>query len=561
MVLFAYILLIIIGFLGVSLFVIWRILIIKPKFPIDKNILKIERTNPEKNFYKLGENWLKKNSFGVWELYVSGNPYQLGVYNGILCKELIEIQEKYFINEIKKIIPNTIFSFFLKLIVGFMNRKIDYFIPQEYLIEIYGVSIFAPQKYRYVASNYQRYLNYHAANDIGHALEDMNMVACTSFSVWNDKSKDGSLLVGRNFDFYFGDNFAQEKIVSFYKPEKGFKFIMITWGGMIGAVSGMNDNGLTVTMNSVKSSMPTTARTPLCIIGREILQYASTIAEAFDIAKKHETFISASFMIGSAKDKKSAVIEKSITNTFLFETDEQDFIACTNHFQSKEFADDPLNIQNIKESASEYRLLRTKELIKQKSKTDVNDFVEILRNQKGINEEQIGISNEKAINQMIAHHSIIFKPEELKVWVSTNNFQLGEFICYDLNEIFSINNKFDSNIELFLKENTIKADNFIHNGELDKYKKFKVEREELEKITKKKLNCIFSTERIDEFISLNPLFYNTYYVVGEYYFAKKDIKNAELNYKIAISKEIAKENERVHILNRIKKCHEFNNRK
>ena len=43
----------------------------------------------------------------------------------------------------------------------------------------------------------------------------------------------------------------------------------------------------------------------------------------------------------------------------------------------------------------------------------------------------------KALNQLLAHHGIVFKPEELMAWVSSNPYQLGEFVAYDLKEIFS----------------------------------------------------------------------------------------------------------------------------
>ena len=67
----------------------------------------------------------------------------------------------------------------------------------------------------------------------------------------------------RNFDFYVGDAFCRDKIIAFYRPSQGFKFMMITFGGMTGVLSGMNDQGLTVTINAAKSDIPSS----LCYAG------------------------------------------------------------------------------------------------------------------------------------------------------------------------------------------------------------------------------------------------------------------------------------------------------
>ncbi len=192
-------------------------------------------------------------------------------------------------------IPSKFYLHFLKYFVGWFNRHLDENVTEEYKEEIYGVSESASDKYQYIGSNYQRILNYHAAHDIGHALQSMALVGCTSFGTWDAKSQDSTMIIGRNFDFYVGDKFAEDKIVAFFNPSAGYKFMTVTWGGFVGAVSGMNEKGLTVTINAAKTNIPSGSATPVSLVAREILQYAKNIEEAHEIAKKRKMFVSESF--------------------------------------------------------------------------------------------------------------------------------------------------------------------------------------------------------------------------------------------------------------------------
>ena len=92
--------------------------------------------------------------------------------------------------------------------------------------------------------------------------------------------------------------------------------------------------------------------------------------------------------------------------------------------------------------------------------------------------------------------SIIFKPSELKVWISTKKYQLGEFICYDLNKIFGSDYNIESDPELLMKELTIGADDFLYTGEVEKLVKYREIENRIEKFTKKKKKGVFENQDI-----------------------------------------------------------------
>ncbi|MBI9053450.1 MAG: choloylglycine hydrolase [Bacteroidales bacterium] len=524
---------------------------INPPEVQNKEIQGLKRTQIDSNFYAIKNNWLKKNDHGLWEMYVEGEAYERGLVNGKLSKELIYKQESAFVNQIKVMIPSDSYLKFLRSFIAFFNRNIDKHVIDEYQKEIYGISKSTSNEFEFVAPNYQRMLNYHAAHDIGHALQNLNLVACTAFGAWDSQTTDSSLIIGRNFDFYMGDEFAEEKVVMFFNPDKGHKFMIVSWASMIGATSGMNDQGLTVTLNAAKSEIPFSAATPVSLVAREILQYASNIEEAFEIAKKRKMFVSESLFIGSAKDHKTVTIEKSPDKQALL-ISHNDYIICSNHFQSDELKKDEFVNANTNDYATTYRFKRVEELINQNPKLNVYSVAKILRDQKGLNNTNIGMGNEKAVNQLIAHHSVIFKPEELKVWVSTSSFQLGEFICYDLNKVFANATNLSDTIINYETELTIPVDTFLYSKEFENFNRFKEIRTQIQAAIKSGTRIPDEDYLFNEIIELNPEFFETYVYLGNY-FKKFELKDkAILAYNKALKKEIPNIYQRENIEEKIK---------
>jgi isopenicillin-N N-acyltransferase-like protein len=515
---------------------------VPPPKPADISSLQLKRTDHGGGFYTLKNNWFRHSKSGLYELYVEGDAFERGVINGKLTEELVVRQEDHFAEQITKMVPSKFKRNYLKYLIGFFNRNLDKNITEEYREEIYGVSEFASPKYQYLGTNYQRILNYHAAHDIGHAVQNLALVGCTSFGTWGSMSEDSAMIIGRNFDFYVGDKFAEEKIVAFFNPTKGHKFMTVTWGGFVGAVSGMNDQGLTVTINAAKTALPTGSATPVSIVTREILQYAKNIQEAITIAKTRKMFVSESFLVASAADNKAVIIEKTPDELDVYDP-KKEFIVCTNHFQSNGLGKTKMNMEQKNESASTYRYKRLMELLNANKKNTVQKTVTILRDQKGLNGANIGMGNEKAINQLIAHHSIVFEPKKLIVWVSTTPWQLGQYVAYDLNKIFALHGM-QENREISDSILTIAPDSFLLTNA---FKNFEVFRNIKQQIMDGK------TVNTTDLVTSNPEFYNAYILAGDYLFKRKEYAAALQNYKMALTKVIATKKEEDHINEQIKK--------
>ena len=494
-----------------------------------------------------GPNHLRHSKSGLWEMTLRGDALERGVAFGKMADDLLYYQEKVFVEQIRRIIPSDSYLKFLRFFLILFNRDLGEAVPEEYRQEIYGISLSCTHEFDAIGTPYERQLNYHAAHDIGHAMQDYMLVGCSSFGVWGNDSADSTLLIGRNFDFYVGEDFARNKLVAFYYPDKGYRFVSVTWAGMTGVLSGMNETGLTVTLNAAKSTMPVSAAMPISLLAREILQYASTIEEAYAIAGKHKTFVAEALLIGSAKEGKAAIIEKATDKMALFNARDNRII-CTNHYQSDAFKQDPRNEENIATSDSPYRYDRLYELIDGNLPVDAKKAASILRNPYGKGDSEIGLGNEKAINQFIAHHSVIFEPAKRLMWVSTSPWQLGEYVGYDLNRIFA---GADNTGELSVDSLAIPPDTLL-NGPV--YHQLTVYRSLVKELTQHINEATPADEAtINQLIASNPEMYYAWQLAGDYYATFGNKEKALSCWRKALTKEIPKAGERKAIEERINK--------
>ena len=484
---------------ALSLLIILPLLFIKITVYPAPNLPEIrtqhaQRETIDPTTFRYKNNWLRKNKSGNWESYIEGTPYERGIALGVLQKELIQSQEKAFVGEIENLISSRFLRTMMQLGIAWFNRNLDECIPEEYLQEIYAVSQSFSDEYSYVGPKYNRVLNYHAAHDIGHMAQNMNLVACTAIAQWEVRKETSEMVVGRNFDFYFGDEFAKDKIVQFVNPSEGYDFISVTWGGFSGVVSGMNEMGLTVTLNALPSELPTKSSTPVSIIAREVIQYAATIEEAYEIISKYEVFVSESFTIASALDKKAAVIEKTPEKTEIYFPQENQLIGA-NHKQD------------------------------------------------------LGIGNPMAINQLLAHHSVLFEPLKGLMYVSAAPFQENVFNAYDVNSIRKMGS-FDPVNSPEIDSLRLAQDSFYTNKGFSNYIEYKLLKVEFKENPNQKAD---ENGFIEKWIATNPEYYEPYLLLADFYFEQDDFASAKTYYQKAQSKAIPYRGISTHIIENLTK--------
>jgi len=173
----------------------------------------------------------------------------------------------------------------------------EQYIAQPYLEEMHGIAQGSGLAYEHVL----------VMNTFPDAMLGAHLGACSAFAVRTDKG----ILVGRNLDwtnFGVAHRFA---MVLLLEPQSENRVMSIGWPGMVGVVTGMNDQGLTATLNMAYANDSDPASPPFLIRLRQILEHESSIEEASKaLIEEHRTF-AANILLASGPENTAAVVELS----------------------------------------------------------------------------------------------------------------------------------------------------------------------------------------------------------------------------------------------------------
>lgn len=379
----------------------------------------------------LGKSWFLARE-GASQLYVEGEPFTLGYSNAELTKEFMQEQERSLIGTVREFFPSPVSFLAVATMVLINNRSLPSFVSEEHQMEILGLSMAGDDPYPQYGSRYHRILNYHAAHDISHWVWDKPIVGCTSFAARGAKTQGGALLVGRNFDFEAGRHFDTNKIIGVYKPTRGQAFLSVSWPGMAGAVTGINEQKIFCSINGAHSEQKGRIGKPVSLVVREVLQDAESLQDAIRIIRESQVFVTDGYLIADGKTGEAAVVEKSPGRSEV-RTIANDQLLQANHFEAAGFKADTGNTEHFKEGTTASRRARLEELVTGSAEVLTPEGVaRILRDVRGPGGVELALGNRGSINAMIATHAVVADVTRGILWVSRGPHQLGQFDAYSI---------------------------------------------------------------------------------------------------------------------------------
>ena len=371
-------------------------------------------------------------SEGVHSAYLDGDAWSRGYAAGALTGPMDQRLEQELLDTFERAVPSALARFAIVRGTMLGLPGIDGWLLPEQRLEIAGYVAGSGEHRDWMAPGYTRKVYYHAVHDIGQALVDSPMVhACTGFMAGPGHTSDGHWLLARNFDFDGGRLFDQDKLISFVVPSEGIPFASVSFASFSGVVSGMNADGLALALQAGASGPPTGPGTPMGLIAREILQYASSLDEVEAILRQRQAFVAENILVVDGEEGRAALFE--VTPDQVVRLPVQGAKAVSNHFRAPAFADQPVNTERMAEGTTVPRLARMEELLAQhRGQLDRQRAVAILRDRAGLGGAPLPLGHRHALDADIATHSVVFDTTARTLWVSRSPNTAGGYVAYGL---------------------------------------------------------------------------------------------------------------------------------
>jgi hypothetical protein len=140
------------------------------------------------------------------------------------------------------------------------------------------------------------------------------------------------------------------------------------------------------------------------------------------------------------------------------------------------------------------------------------------------------------------------------VWVSTGNWQLGPYVCYDLNKIFHKFAGLKEKREITEEDRSIAPDPFFVSQNYRNFRSYKEMKQFILNVSKSKEKVLLPGSFVHEFINTNPEYYEVYNVIGDYFQHINLPDSSIVFYRIALGKEIPSRSEQNSIIDKLSSC-------
>lgn len=417
-----------------------------PALPASHPALALRPVDAGGGVVRCGDAWVHRD-LGISELYLEGDAVARGSAMASLCSADMDAQEAQLFADLDRLVPGAVRRYFVRKAALFLFRDFQDHVDDGYELEAAAMVPALARGSRPSPADafpiYHRVLFYQSLYDIGQAMAEAGIVeseiACTTFAASGAATAGGRLVLARNCDFEAGPIFDDRKVVFFVAPDRGARYVAVSWAGMMGVVSGVNEHGLALVLHAARTERTRWPRTgtPVPFLLRDALLHDRTIEEVAERFRRNGAHAAALVVAAEAATGRSAVIETDPERTVVVPATDEVSV-CANTLTAPEWQADTVVAAGLRAGSSPLRHARLRELVDaSRGRLDVATAGSILRDRKGVGGIDTGLGNRSTISAVIAAHAIVYDAAAGRLHVSRAPRGLGEFVAYDVARFFA----------------------------------------------------------------------------------------------------------------------------
>jgi hypothetical protein len=367
----------------------------------------------------------------ILEVRLSGTPEEIGHQHGrLLYREMVE-NEGILYAQFERFVPFPPARWLLMDISRLRYSDVDQGMAEDTRREIAAQArAFTPDPFDGVLPTYHRFIFLQSLYDIALSFESSPLIGCTSFALTDGAFDAGHAVLARNFDFEAGSIFDEGKAVFLVHEAGRIPYASVAWPGLVGAVTGMNAEGLALVVHGGRAREPRPRGEPVVHTMRELLGRAKSVDEAVTILVQKDPMVSHLVMLVDATG--SVAIAERAPGTPLHVRRGRGKVPLTNHFEGPLEADPANKIIETVTSTKPRRIRLDERLANLPPGASVQDVVGVLRDRRGVGGTALPLGNRKAIDALIATHGVVMDTTARAMWVSEGPHLIGRFVRFDL---------------------------------------------------------------------------------------------------------------------------------
>ncbi len=246
---------------------------------------------------------------GTQVVHLKGSPYEMGYQRGYFARDKVLLSVDIFEGLLEQARQEMgLPRFASNLMLDIAYQLCAPFIPERYKRELEGLADASGCDLKMLRR--------------GHVLSVLTERSCSTFAAWGAATEDGTLYHGRNFDWITSAGLEDTAIVALYEPDGFRAFASAGYAGLIGVLSGMNMDGISIGQVGAITEDSALRGLPMELLLRRVLEECGDMEEVNDLMTTAKHTVGFNYVVADGDAPDARAYETTASHVAIFQADD-----------------------------------------------------------------------------------------------------------------------------------------------------------------------------------------------------------------------------------------------